>query len=252
MAKHNRKTHSSRARRKLERLQQQIETTCIEDAESPHVEIVDQEIELPGNDGTLGQSLDGTWGGGCSNGNGGSILDLVNDIRVLRNNPSEGASRGGGGLVSGHSRASKTAPAPRIPKPPTQRPAVTAEETIPRGLQIPALSTIRLTHGFRYPKELNECGIPQGDWEVFCGSIVLPLINRETPGVAWAIEQILDRVAMWDAQCFRPRGFIIRMDMPGEQKYGLDFMDIHHFYSLRKHVDNLSDKPPVVGIGNHW
>ncbi|CZR63676.1 uncharacterized protein PAC_13573 [Phialocephala subalpina] len=126
--------------------------------------------------------------------------------------------------------------------------SMTPEELIPRGLQIPAICTYKLLRGFRYPEELDQCGISRADWKLFIGNITIPLLNYA--GVAYVLEYILDRVAKWDAQYFRPRGFLMRIDMPGEEKYGLEFMDIHHHYSARKHVDSLHPDPPVVGRGS--
>jgi len=95
---------------------------------------------------------------------------------------------------------------------------------------------------------LWDCGIPEKDWKMFCSSITLPL-EHYNQGIAYVVDDVLDIVALWDAKYFRPRGFLLRMDMPGEQDYALDSMDIHHFFGFRKHVDNLSPEPKTVGTG---
>jgi hypothetical protein len=38
----------------------------------------------------------------------------------------------------------------------------------------------------------------------------------------------MDIVAEWDQQFFRNKGLVMRIDMPGEEKFGLDFMDLYY------------------------
>ncbi|KAK6581668.1 hypothetical protein PZA11_005365 [Diplocarpon coronariae] len=58
--------------------------------------------------------------------------------------------------------------------------------------------------------------------------------------IAYAIENILDACAEYDVKLFRPNGFMMRLDMPGEEKYGLDLMDIYHAKQGDVHTDNLT------------
>jgi hypothetical protein len=128
----------------------------------------------------------------------------------------------------------------RATRPATVNPSQ-AVKTLPRGLQILAFETDNLTLGFPYPRALKKLGIWKEHWYCFVRDIIPPLQNTFRHTIAKHIETILDRVAEQDVALFRPKGLIMRMDMPGEQKFGLDFMDLYHsgFLGLN-HVDNLS------------
>jgi hypothetical protein len=103
-----------------------------------------------------------------------------------------------------------------------------AVKELPRGLQVLAFDTDNLTTGFPYPPVLAKFHIPPEDWDYFLETIFTPLHNTEPNTLAKNIEAILDNVAEQDIALFRPKGLIMRMDMPGEQKFGLDFMDLYH------------------------
>jgi hypothetical protein len=134
---------------------------------------------------------------------------------------------------------------------------------LPRGLIILSKKQllIRSFHrGFEYPKAvLSRYHISKDDWATFCRAVTAPLRRHKqlypsvwSLGHPWvwsmlknkksylqircAIDDVLDVVAEWDQNYFRPRGLIMRMDMPGEAKYGLTFMDIAH----KRHIDNCS------------
>ncbi len=114
---------------------------------------------------------------------------------------------------------------------------------IPRGIQIMAKNSNYLEKGFHYPKELQACNITQNEWNAFCHGFTAPIRSKHKkanrPMMPFEIENMLDLVANWDIRFFRPKGFVVRLDMPGEQKYGLDFMDLHHWRAGRKCWDNV-------------
>ncbi|CZT48447.1 uncharacterized protein RSE6_09136 [Rhynchosporium secalis] len=125
----------------------------------------------------------------------------------------------------------------------------TPAQAFPRGIQIMAKNTNTLEGGFPYPKELAQFGISKGDWSVFCLKLTEPLANWK---IAYAIEKILDICAEEDVTFFRPKGFILRLDMPGEEQYGLDMMDIYHTKLGSIHTDNFTAIPrgsKVEGYG---
>ncbi|RDW66940.1 hypothetical protein BP5796_09689 [Coleophoma crateriformis] len=127
----------------------------------------------------------------------------------------------------------------------TSHPVVSAAiNPIPRGLQIPAQKTNALWDGgFPYPPVLDAYGIGSGQWKVFWQSCLTALDQTTTKSIAFNIEGILDNVARWDREYFRPRGLLMRWDMPGEQVFGLDCMDLYH----DQHVDNMTFNPaPLV------
>jgi hypothetical protein len=116
------------------------------------------------------------------------------------------------------------------------------QDMLPRGLQILAEETDNLREGFKfpYPRALANCDISLSDWERIGGEIIgkfepcgggrfhyPQMSNFEINTVAKNIESVLDNVAELDVTFFRPRGLIMRMDMPGEQKFGLDDMDLY-------------------------
>jgi hypothetical protein len=134
---------------------------------------------------------------------------------------------------------------------------------LPRGLIIfsEAQDNIHKFHkGFKYPGEiLSAYQISKKDWSDFCNAIAAPLGRYKGlyPGIGdglfpgiydmktnkgnylhirRAIDDTLDIVTKWDRIFFRPRGLVMRMDMPGEAKYGLTFMDFFH----KGHIDNCS------------
>lgn len=105
-----------------------------------------------------------------------------------------------------------------------------------------AKNTDSLNRGFPYPKELAPFGISKEDWAIFCAKLAGPLAKRN---IAYAIEEVLDICAEEDVKFFRPKGFIMRLDMPGEEHYGLDIMDIYHAQLGRVHTDNFTTSPPI-------
>lgn len=117
----------------------------------------------------------------------------------------------------------------------------TPAQAFPRGIQIMAKDTNTLEGGFVYPKELATFGITKADWSLFCFKLQEPLADKR---IAYAIEKILDICAEEDVRFFRPKGFIMRMDMPGEEQYGLDMMDIYHSKLGSIHTDNFTTMPP--------
>ncbi|RDW62090.1 hypothetical protein BP6252_11523 [Coleophoma cylindrospora] len=115
---------------------------------------------------------------------------------------------------------------------------------IPRGLQIPAHKTNALWDGgFPYPPVLDAYGIGLAQWKLFWQSCLAALDQTTAKSIAFNLERILDNVARWDRDFFRPRGLLMRWDMPGEQIFGLDSMDLYH----DQHVDNMTFNPaPLV------
>jgi hypothetical protein len=111
-------------------------------------------------------------------------------------------------------------------------------KTLPLPLQIAARNTDRFDHGFPYPKALEEYGILKANWNRACQKMAEPLsswkplgldlCNKTYLGIAYVLEDILDKVAEWDQTYFRPKGLIMRLDMPGEEKFGLSFMTMYH------------------------
>ena len=124
---------------------------------------------------------------------------------------------------------------------------------LPRGLQIMANNTVTLKKGFPYLKDVMMCyGIDKNDWVRFQQAMNVAILVTDSnptnciPGrsTAYKIELLLDVVAEWDVRFFRPKGIVMRMDMPGEEKYGLDFMDL--FY--KKRIVNASGASSREGI----
>jgi len=124
----------------------------------------------------------------------------------------------------------------------TYRPPPTLNPTaiLPRGVQILAEDPYDLKLGFPYHSFLEKCDISIDGWNHVVRSILgkfehcggarfhFPDANNfEINTLAQNMEYILDNVAEQDISFFRPRGFIMRMDMPGEQEFGLDFMDLY-------------------------
>ncbi|CAG8948943.1 hypothetical protein HYFRA_00002071 [Hymenoscyphus fraxineus] len=101
---------------------------------------------------------------------------------------------------------------------------------LPRGLMVMAYNSNDLTKGFPYPKVLSGFGLSKENWETFVMGITAPTRawREQCRGLAYEIENILDIVHEWDVQYFRKKGFLVRLDMPGEEKYGLDFMDLYY------------------------
>lgn len=115
------------------------------------------------------------------------------------------------------------------------------DKAFPRGLQLLAKNTDTLLGGFPYVKELAAFDIRKSDWDSFCKKLTEPLAKK---GIAYAIESVLDVCADYDVNFFRPRGFMMRLDMPGEEKYGLELLDIYHIPTTRSnHTDNLTALP---------
>ncbi|PVH76314.1 hypothetical protein DL98DRAFT_657541 [Cadophora sp. DSE1049] len=117
----------------------------------------------------------------------------------------------------------------------------TPAQAFPRGIQIMAKNTNTLEGGFPYPKELAPFEISKEDWARFCAKLTESLGKQK---IAYAIEKVLDICAEEDVKFFRPKGFIMRLDMPGEEQYGLDIMDIYHSQLGNVHTDNFTTMPP--------
>ncbi|KAH9214045.1 hypothetical protein DL95DRAFT_462491 [Leptodontidium sp. 2 PMI_412] len=124
---------------------------------------------------------------------------------------------------------------------PGATPKQTPAQAFPRGIQIMAKNTNTLEGGFPYPKELAPFGITKQDWSIFCHKLTEPLASKK---IAYAVEKILDICAEEDVKFFRPKGFIMRLDMPGEEQYGLDIMDMYHSQLGSIHTDNFTSRPP--------
>ncbi|KAL2062146.1 hypothetical protein VTL71DRAFT_6412 [Oculimacula yallundae] len=127
-------------------------------------------------------------------------------------------------------------------------PAQSPAQAFPRGIQIMAKNTNTLEGGFPYPKELAPFGISKADWSVFCLKLTEPLANKK---IAYAIEKVLDICAEEDVMFFRPKGFILRLDMPGEEQHGLDMMDIYHTKLGSIHTDNFTTMPRASKLKDH-
>ncbi|KAJ5035006.1 uncharacterized protein L3040_008268 [Drepanopeziza brunnea f. sp. 'multigermtubi'] len=120
-------------------------------------------------------------------------------------------------------------------------PVQTPAQAFPRGLQIMAEDTDTLSGGFSLPKEFMAFGITKDIWAEFNSKMTESLTTKR---IAYAVEDILDVCATWDVRFFRPKGFIIRLDMPGEEKYGLDLLDIYHSKIGAIHTDNVTAGTP--------
>jgi len=114
---------------------------------------------------------------------------------------------------------------------------------LPRGLIVPQQLGV-----WEFPEEILPIfNVHTREWAYFCGSLRMKLagakvvLNSDSIGdierrKAHGIEDVCDIVAAWGRQYFWPRGLLIRVDAPGEAKYGLTNMDIYH----KKHIDNAS------------
>jgi hypothetical protein len=135
-----------------------------------------------------------------------------------------------------------------IRKPKTVRFSI-PEDVIPNGLQIMARETNNLSKGFPYPEALGLCGVLEREWQILCDNLAYPVFldgdvfNSKSMRRAhgYNAERILDIAVKWDVHYFRPKGIIMRLDMPGEEKFGLEFMDIYHYPKAHghAHVDNF-------------
>jgi hypothetical protein len=158
---------------------------------------------------------------------------------------------------------------PRVGSKPTpstndQVPLPPSSARLPRGLIIfsTCQNDIHKFHkGFDYPGSiLIAYKITKKDWFGFCNALAAPVIrhkkdlypgiganmfpgvyedrivNKEYLHVRRVIDDILDIASLWDRTFFRPKGLILRLDMPGEAKFGLTFMDFWH----EGHIDNCS------------
>lgn len=112
-----------------------------------------------------------------------------------------------------------------------------------RGLQIGAVYHIQLSYGFPFPKYLETHGVTTQNWATFMEAICQPIAlwDESFRGHAYELESILDIVSRWDSEWFRKKGLVLRMDMPGEERYGLDFMDLYN-ESIDRESSRLSTK----------
>ena len=137
---------------------------------------------------------------------------------------------------------------------------------LPRGLIVPCLLQVDPCYrvkdkgygfhqGFPYPRALMmKYGVTEHDWKSFCGAmheVVRPYATdapwfgavnphgKEGADIPDLIDLVLDVVAKWDSSFFRPKGLIVRLDMPGEARFGLTTMDIwHKTLGTLGHIDN--------------
>jgi hypothetical protein len=131
------------------------------------------------------------------------------------------------------------------------------DDILPRGMQILAEETDPFEGGFKfpYPKALAKCDIKYAAWMRIQGELIgkfepcgggrfhyPKLVDFQLNTIAKNIETVLDNAAELDTTFFRPRGLIMRLDMPGEQKFGLDGMDLYFGSTLAVDlpVHNLS------------
>lgn len=114
---------------------------------------------------------------------------------------------------------------------PEEEPAEAVEPgavSLPRGLMVMAYDSNNLDQGFPFPKVLFDFGLLKNDWLHFVQAISKPLKvwSDKQRGHAYEADAICDIASEWDIQYFRKKGLLMRIDMPGEQNYGLDFMDL--------------------------
>jgi len=149
----------------------------------------------------------------------------------------------------------------RTPQEPTH-----STHILPRGLIVPCRLQVDPCYrvkdrgfgfhrGFPYPRALMMMyNITEHDWNSLCEAIH-DVVRPYTTDAPWfggvkthgevgadipeLIDLVLDTVSKWDASFFRPKGLIMRLDMPGEARFGLTTMDIYH-KTLGKlgHIDN--------------
>ncbi|KAG9243555.1 hypothetical protein BJ878DRAFT_113425 [Calycina marina] len=139
------------------------------------------------------------------------------------------------------------------------------EHILPRGLIVPCREQVdprykpRDEHygfhgGFPFPEILKQYGITQENWQEFTNALddvvrpyatnapwfgAVKLEGEKGADIPQLIDTILYTVAEWELKLFRPRGLLMRMDMPGEAKFGLTAMDIYHkARGKRGHIDN--------------
>lgn len=133
-------------------------------------------------------------------------------------------------------------------------------EPYPNGLQVPSRQLF--TNGFRYPPGLAYHGITPKDWEEFCKKlschinphrtwwrtliliyVFFPLgIGLAYPFKVWGEQQdfensrdfIACKIKEAEDELFRPKGLLLRLDGPGEER-GMRYMDLWH----GRHVDRL-------------
>jgi hypothetical protein len=116
------------------------------------------------------------------------------------------------------------------------------DDILPRSMQILAEETDPFEGGFKfpYPRALAKCDIKHSDWMRIQGELIgkfepcgggrfhhAKVADFQLNTIAKNIETVLDNAAELDTAFFRPRGLIMRLDMPGEQKFGLDGMDLY-------------------------
>ena len=144
------------------------------------------------------------------------------------------------------------------------RPGYTAPVGIlPRGLVVlcnlqvdTSYKNGRSSHGFHegfpYPATImKKYDVSRKDWKLFCSAmddVVSPFSTESSPwfgavksgskgDISELVDCVLDVVSAWDSRFFRPRGLLMRLDMPGEAKFGLTTMDIFHNKGSRGHID---------------
>ncbi|KFY06728.1 hypothetical protein V492_07806 [Pseudogymnoascus sp. VKM F-4246] len=122
------------------------------------------------------------------------------------------------------------------------------------GIQVP--SQVRITDGFPYPPGLADYGILEEDWDKFTAQLtsligpqrkkkkkspmrrVLPFGSKgkkEEFNFQKSLSQTFEYVRESQNNLFRPKGLLMRVDIP-EEGVGMEFMDLYH----GKHVDHLS------------
>jgi len=137
---------------------------------------------------------------------------------------------------------------------------------LPRGLIIPCRlqldpcyrikdQNFGFHRGFPYPRAVMlKYGVTEHHWKSFCETMhdVVRAYAADAPwfgavktdgedgaDIPTLIDLILDKVSEWDTSFFRPKGLLVRLDMPGEARFGLTNMDIwHKTLGAPGHIDN--------------
>ncbi|CAI7589400.1 unnamed protein product [Penicillium pancosmium] len=150
-------------------------------------------------------------------------------------------------------------------EPDSSEPGFANSSTLSRGLQVPS-RTAATSSGFAYPEELSRHEISQEKWTEFTAAIceeaklsrqqwttvvgkglgtlalggVMIGILGAIPAVLVAkharrrqeqrnlIASMAGARAYWNDTFFRPRGVLIRVDLPDEYLDDMDIMDLHH------------------------
>lgn len=121
------------------------------------------------------------------------------------------------------------------------------------GIQVP--SQIRIADGFPYPPGLAAYDILEEDWNKFTTHLItlisphskwvknIPIrlvppfgVRDEKLDFQKSLSKVFEYVRASQNKLFRPKGLLMRVDIPGEG-VGMESMDLYH----RSHVDHLSN-----------